>query len=609
MADDNKKANKEKITVREAIYYLSRTLKWAFLAHKTSFVLLFVLITLVALLPFLADFLTGKVIDELTQLIGVEAVGRDLQVLWTLIILAAGVQVLERVLWILQSVLEKISYFSIDRYFNKKFLEKSSQLEVASFEDSDRYILFQKARDIAEWKPREAAFRMVWVFNGFVRVFFSFVVIATFSIPALIFVVLMTLPSIFVKVRLGKESWGMWDATAKEKAIYWNMHHYLTNEEPVKEITIFNSRNYLLKKLFGVFDNYFASQIKHEKRKALWESIFGNMAQIGIIGFWILAIFAVLNGEITIGLLTFYIASMSSFSNALYSLIWYVTNQYEDSRFLRDFFRFIDLPKLIPNGKKVATFDASPEIEFRGVSFKYPKTDKTILKNFSFKFSSGQKYAIVGANGAGKSTLIKLICRFYDVDQGEILINGINIREYEVGTLYKHIGVLFQSFTKFDYLTPRDNVMLGDIESQHSDERVMDSLVRADAEEFVAQLPNGINQILTKSLEGGVDLSGGQWQKLALARGFYRDAEVLILDEPTSSIDAVAEAEIFERLFDHIEGKTVLIISHRFSTVRRADKILVIDEGVLIESGTHDELIELQGVYAKAFNIQAEGYR
>ena len=268
-----------------------------------------------------------------------------------------------------------------------------------------------------------------------------------------------------------------------------------------------------------------------------------------------------------------------------------------------------DRPRIIKSGNRIAKFTYPPEIVFQNVSFKYPNTERYVLKNFSYTFKPALKYAIVGNNGAGKSTLIKLLFRFYDVSEGNILINGIDIKEYELESWYQNLGILFQNFVKFEYLNVKDNVLLGDIEADVSEENVYNSLVKADAEEFVSKLPKGLHQILKKSVEGGIDLSGGQWQKLALARSFYRDSPILILDEPTSAIDAVAEAEIFERLFDYISNKTVLIVSHRFSTVRRADQILVINEGELVESGTHEELLQLGKLYANSFKIQAEGYK
>jgi len=269
---------------------------------------------------------------------------------------------------------------------------------------------------------------------------------------------------------------------------------------------------------------------------------------------------------------------------------------------------FMDLPKIIKSGNIIANFSRPPKIEFKNVSFKYPETNEYVIKNFSYVFEPGKKYAIVGANGSGKSTLIKLICRFYDVNLGQILINNINIKNYDINSWHNHLGTLFQDFFKFGHLTLRDNVVISNTLHPISESKIYESLKRADAEEFVLKLPNRLDQILTNSAETGIGLSEGQWQKVALARNFYRNMCILILDEPTSAIDPVSEAKIFESIFDYIKEKTVFIISHKFSTIRKADEILVMNEGKLIESGPNNELMKLNGVYANAFKLQAKEY-
>lgn len=215
---------------------------------------------------------------------------------------------------------------------------------------------------------------------------------------------------------------------------------------------------------------------------------------------------------------------------------------------------------------------------------------------------------MVGVNGAGKTTLIKLICRFYDVTEGEILVDGINIKDLTFESLYTKIGVLFQDFIKYSQFNVKTNIELGDLSSIGNENKVNDAVFKADAQSFIDEYSNKLEQILDKSIEGGINPSGGQWQRIALARAFFRDAPILILDEPTSAIDAKAEFDIFERLYEFSMGKTVIIVSHRFSTVRKANKIYVIDQGEIIEEGSHSELLALNGKYAEAFRTQARGY-
>jgi ATP-binding cassette subfamily B protein len=262
----------------------------------------------------------------------------------------------------------------------------------------------------------------------------------------------------------------------------------------------------------------------------------------------------------------------------------------------------LDKPIAIP--KK----PSPPVIEFKNVSFKYPQSERFILKDFNLTIQSGEKVSLVGENGAGKSTIIKLILRFYDATEGDILINGINIKEIDLDTWYKEIGALFQDFIKYQF-TFKENVIYGDLSQKDNLEALKEALRKSGADSFLGNLPKGIDQVVGKTFEGGEDLSGGQWQKLALARAFFRNAPLLILDEPTSAIDAKAEYEIFENVQKLQKDKTVIIISHRFSTVRNADRILVLDEGKIIEEGNHEKLMDKKGLYAELFNLQAEGYK
>jgi ABC-type multidrug transport system fused ATPase/permease subunit len=281
---------------------------------------------------------------------------------------------------------------------------------------------------------------------------------------------------------------------------------------------------------------------------------------------------------------------------------------YEHNLYIDDYFEILELPAIIKEVEKPVVFGKiqPPKIEFKNVFFKYPN-GPNVLKDVSFVVEPGESIALVGANGAGKSTIIKLICRFYDATGGEILINGINIKNLKLANWYAHMGTLFQDFVHY-YLTVRDNIILGDPEKQ-DDRLVLEAAKKADAYEFIQKLPKKFDQILGREYEDGEELSVGQWQKLAIARAFYQSSPLLILDEPTSAIDAEAEYEIFNNLEKEYKNKTLILVSHRFSTVRNANKIFVIEDGQIKESGTHKSLLKLDGKYARMFKAQAEGYQ
>jgi ATP-binding cassette subfamily B protein len=259
--------------------------------------------------------------------------------------------------------------------------------------------------------------------------------------------------------------------------------------------------------------------------------------------------------------------------------------------------RPIDLPRPIAHG-----------VEFKHVSFKYPDRDEYALRDVSLTIKPGEKIALVGANGAGKTTFVKLMTRLYDPSEGQVLIDGIDLREVDPKDLQKRIGVIFQDFVKY-YLPARENVGFGQIDQLENEPRIVDSATRSGADPTIRSLPQGYDTMLGKWFERGHDLSGGEWQKVALARAFMREAEVLVLDEPTASLDALNEYAIFQRFRELTDNKIALLISHRFSTVRMADRIVVLDGGRIIETGSHAELLALGGEYAKLFTIQAEGYR
>jgi ATP-binding cassette subfamily B protein len=246
--------------------------------------------------------------------------------------------------------------------------------------------------------------------------------------------------------------------------------------------------------------------------------------------------------------------------------------------------------------------------EFINVSFTYPGTNRTVLRNFTFTLSPGERIALIGENGQGKTTVVKLITRLYDPTEGQILLDGIDLRDYALDDLHRHMGVIFQDFMRFE-MTARENIAVGRVDQPHNQEDIDDAAHKSLADTVVKKLAGGYDQILGRRFEGGVELSGGEWQKIALARAYLRDADLLILDEPTAALDARSELEVFERFAELTQGKMALLISHRFSTVRMADRIVVLSNGQLIEEGNHQDLMTRNGVYAGMFEMQAASYR
>lgn len=418
-----------------------------------------------------------------------------------------------------------------------------------------------------------------------------------------------TLPILIVKLVYEQDSWFIWgnEIDSEKRSKYWEYRNYFEKFASYIELKITEAKEYF--RLFRsnflqeTYDKQFATEQKFINKNFSVSII----SQIGIVYVIYSLFIQVLNNELQIGSFVFAISVITTFSSGLISMFSNISAVYPDYKYTKDFFHFLTIKPVIKNDGVRKITNTPPVIEFKNICFKYPGTDKYVLKDFNITIDQGDKLAVIGLNGAGKTTFVKLLCRFYDPTEGEILFNGINLKEYDLEDWYKHLGVLFQEYGKYDI--PIDELIsLGRYTGKVDQKKLKHSLVMGEAE-FVKSLPQKEKTQLGKQYTDGVDISVGQWQKLAIARMFYRDPAVLILDEPTSSIDAEAEAKIFETLEKLSKDKTVVMISHRFSTVRNANKICVIKDAKLHEYGTHEELMANNDEYARLFTLQAEGYK
>lgn len=315
-------------------------------------------------------------------------------------------------------------------------------------------------------------------------------------------------------------------------------------------------------------------------------------------------------GAYTIGMLTFLATSIMSAATNLSQTFSTLSSIADQSLFLTDLLAFFAMRPTVQSSQNAlpAPRPIRRGFEFRRVSFRYPGTSRDVLKDLSFSISPGERIALIGENGQGKTTIVKLISRLYDPAEGQILLDGIDLREYDIEDLHREIGVVFQDFTRYE-MTARENIAIGRIEELSSQALIEEAARKSQASELVARLPRQYDQMLGRRFEGGVDLSGGEWQKLAIARAYLRDAQLLILDEPTASLDARSEFEVFRRFSELMEDKMAILISHRFSTVRMTSRIIVLADGRISEEGSHDQLIALGRRYAEMFELQASSYR
>jgi len=385
--------------------------------------------------------------------------------------------------------------------------------------------------------------------------------------------------------------------------------NYLSDPKELLEIKINSAFRYLDQKIEEFYKWYNAGMLRIIKNSHLASFGLGTGQSIfGIAGYLIIIRKTILQ-NLTLGDMTFQFRAFDSFASSLSGVLDSFTWMYDISIKMTD---VVDVFEAVPEYKdgtiKFAKMEAAPEIEFRNVTFRYPGSSKNVFENLNMKFNSGSNIALVGHNGAGKTTIVKLLARVYRSSEGQILINGININDLSIEDWYKHIGILFQEYAFYPSLNVRENIVIGDPEKKSSEKEMLQASINAEADEFIKEYKNGYDQLMSEQYEGGIRPSTGQKQKIAIARFFFRNPKLAIFDEPTSSIDAVSEYRIFNKIYEFFRRKTVLIISHRFSTVRNADIIFVIDKGKIIESGSHDELMKAQGYYANAFNLQAKGY-
>src|SRR5246127_3904409 len=382
------------------------------------------------------------------------------------------------------------------------------------------------------------------------------------------------------------------------------------SKEAAKELKLFGLRDFLTGRFKALSDQVTHEDITLARRKVIAGSLLSMIGTAGYYTAYVYAVWQTVMGVFSFGTLTLLANAIREASSNLQQTFSTLSTIADQALFLTDLIAFFDMKPTIrskPNALP-APRPIQQGFEFRNVSFRYPGSSRLVLNELNFQLRPGERVALIGENGEGKTTIVKLLCRLYDPVEGRILLDGVDLREYDLEDLYREIGVIFQDYMRYE-MTARENIAVGRIEQLENMELVRESAHKSMAEDVVAKLAGGYDQMLGRRFENGVDLSGGEWQKVALARAYLRDAQVLILDEPTAALDARSEYEVFRRFAELTAGKLALFISHRFSTVRMADRIIVLDDGKVVEDGNHEELLNLGGRYAEMFEMQAASYR
>jgi len=492
---------------------------------------------------------------------------------------------------------------------NELILEKALTLDLSQFEDSEFYDKLQKARREASSRPLSLVMRSFGLLQQLISLVSFGVLIAQFSIWAMVLLIAAGLPAFFAETKFSGDAFRLFSFRAPESRLQNYLEIVLAREDHVQEVKLFGLGPLLLKRYREIFLKIYSEDRALTLRRESWGLILTLIGVAALYGAYIWIVMAAINVEITLGAMTMYLLLFRQGQAAVSAGLGSIGGMYEDNLYLTNLYEYLGQEPDGGSGTMAKGPDPADGIRFENVTFRYPDALTATLSDINLHVRPGESLALVGENGAGKSTLIKLLCGFYTPDSGRVLLHGLDIKEWELAALHRAIGVIFQDFNRYQF-TVGENIGAGDVEGFHDETRWEDSARKGMALPFVERMQWGFKTQLGSWFKGGKELSTGQWQKIALSRAFMRsNAEVLVLDEPTSAMDAGAEAELFEYFRAHTAGRIAVLISHRFSIVRQADRIAVLEEGQIIESGTHEKLMNLNGVYAKLFLLQAEGYR
>ncbi len=529
------------------------------------------------------------------------------------VILQLGVGLIGRFCAQVNSALVILLNHRLANHITLLILRKTGTLDLSFFENAEFYDRLNQVRQDITDKPLMMVIRLSSLGSSLITVLSLIGLLFQLNWWLALIALIVPVPLFLVDRRYGENNYWMsfWQSPGKRQL--WYLTELLTTDTYNKEIKLFNLASFFTKRYRDLSEKMYQEdkqlRIKYT-RIALLCSLLPLLAEAGI---YLYVALQAVQRRITLGALTQYALAITQVGQSLQLALSDLSELYQYHLFIKMLFDFLAYkPQIVAPAQPVqlkAENDAHGlSIEFRNVSYTYQGKSEAALKNISFTLRAGESIALVGQNGAGKTTLVKLLTRLYDPGEGEILIEGRNIKEYDPDELRERIGVIFQDYVKYQMMAG-ENIGIGRVEEMENHVLVEEAAGKSGADEVIERLEKGYDAVLGRWFEKGVDLSGGEWQKIALARAFMRNAPVLILDEPTSALDAQAEYDIFQRFRSLAAERTVIFISHRFSTVRLADRIFVIEQGRMIESGSHHELLDLDGRYAELFNLQAEAYR
>jgi ATP-binding cassette, subfamily B, bacterial len=555
--------------------------------------------------PLVILFIGKEIVDEVVKLMNNHRA--DDSRLWLLLGLELGIVVFSEIIGRGISLTESLLGDLFANQSSIEIIKHAATLDLYQFEDPIFYDKLERAR-------RQTTGRTVLMTQVFEQCqdIISILVLGAglvyFNPWLILILVIAVLPSLFGEIYFNQKVYSLTLGWTPQRRELDYLRFIGASDETAKEVKTFGLSDFLVNRFKTISDKYYVENKNIAVKRALWGTFLNVLGTLSYYAAYVFIILQTITSVISLGTMTFLAGSFERMRSMLQAVMLRFSRIAESALYLKDYFDFLDLKPLrqdlgglpIPNPIKVG-------FNFENVSFKYLNTEKYAVRNLSFHLKAGEKLALVGENGAGKTTIVKLLARLYEPTEGVITLDGIPLSQYDSNQLREMVSIIFQDFIRFQ-LIASENIAIGKIDKTNDQPRIENAAQKSLADTVIENLPDKYDQMLGKRFGNGVDLSGGQWQKVALARAYMRDAQLLILDEPTAALDARAEHDVFVRFSELTKGKTAVLISHRFSTVRMADRILFLENGQKLELGTHEELMSYGGKYAELFNLQAKGY-
>jgi ATP-binding cassette subfamily B protein len=579
---------------------------WQIQPFKTTF--LFLLVIVQGFVPAINLWVGKLIIDSVVQGIGrgIDAFHQAFYYLLFLFVVSILANIVSHASTVIQTLLGDI----ITHKINVRVMDKSTSLDLFYYDNPEFYDKLTRAQREASSRPLMIITVLFRLIKNMITISSMILVLLRFSWLAVGLVIIMAVPQFITQTKYAQKGYSLlFNQTQDSRKMYY-FSSILTSISHFKEIKLFNLGDYLLEGYKRIFEKIYGENKRLVFKKSLAAFLVALLSGASYVAVYAYAVYMTIEGRITLGDLTLYAGAYAQSQRMVGAIISNLASLYENNLFINNLFAFFNLePKLaIPAVPLKLTPHVKKGIEFKNISFRYPGSEKWAVRHLNLRINPGENIALVGENGAGKTTLVKLLSRLYDPQEGEILLDGVDIKNFAPGEYQELIGIVFQDFSQF-YLTARENVGAGYIDDVNNIERIKDAASKSGADKVIEGLPGGYESILGKYFDEGSQLSIGEWQKIAIARAFMRDSKILVLDEPTASLDAKTEYEIFRNFKVLTKDKISLLISHRFSTVKMADRIYVLDGGGIVEGGSHEELMLSGKKYYTMFTMQAEHYQ